>query len=775
MKKVLSLILAVCLIAVCIPASVLSVSADAQIYENLAYVIDNGEAIIVDCNPEAEGTVTIPNLLSGRPVTTIYDGAFAECALITKVDIPSSVTNIGKMAFYGCVSLESVDLPNTVERIEEGTFAGCIMLSDINLSSGLKVIGAQAFSMCMSLETINIPNTLETIGEGAFMDCIGIKSVNIPESVTQISDLAFLMCFALESINVSQDNTEYSSDQYGVLYNKNKTVLIQYPMGKTLNSYAIPASVTEVYHFAFSFAQSLENIIFHDGIVYVGIYAFLGTAWHNAQPDGMVYVGKTAYGYKGECPETISIKDGTVSISGAAFAACSNLKNINMPDTVKVIGEMAFYLCESLENLVLPEGVERINDAAFLQCSALESIYIPSTVVYLGDEIFLGCNSLKSVNISPDNTKYASDKNGVIFNKDRDFLYYYPIGNTSTKYDIPSGVTDIVYGAFEGSESLYVIDVPESVQNIEGRAFANCTSLISTNIPENVETIKSGTFAGCNSLVRITLPENIALIEEGAFEGCDNLTDVWYTGSESDADDISILAGNDSLLNATWHFNACKNNAHSYGSDNICVNCGYDIKYYIASIFPDTANDAWYSAAITYAVESGIMKGYADSGLFGTADGIQRQDFLVMLARYDGVDLSAYADDHGTFADVAENSYFEAAVNWGYQNGIVNGYDDGRFGVGDMITREQIITFLYRYANYKGLETQVSSISKQNTQNKYYDFANVSDFSRDAVYWAIDRGVISGKENNTAIAPQGNAQRCEVAQIMYNIFKNDIF
>ncbi len=419
--------------------------------------------------------------------------------------------------------------------------------------------------------------------------------------------------------------------------------------------------------------------------------------------------------------------------------------------------------------------MEKIGDLAFMECSSLQSVYIPSTTVYIGEEIFSGCYSLESVNVSPNNTKYASDKNGVLFNKDKDFLYYYPIGNTSTKYDIPSGVTDIVYGAFEGSESLYVIDVPESVQNIEGRAFANCTSLISTNIPENVESIKGGTFAGCDSLIRITLPENLSQIDKGAFEGCDSLTDVWYTGSESDKDNINILDGNDSLLNATWHFNTCKNNAHIYGADNVCTECGYDIMYYIASIFPDTANDDWYSAAISYAVESGIMKGYADSGLFGTADGIQRQDFLVMLARYDGVDLSAYANNHGNFGDVAENSYFEAAVNWGYESGIVNGYDDGRFGVGDMITREQIVTFLYRYADYKGLNTDVEDASKQSIESRYYDFANVSEFSKDAIYWAIDRGVINGKENNTAIAPQGNAQRCEVAQIMYNIYKNNIF
>ncbi len=375
MRKILSLVLAICLVVMCIPASMLSVSADAQIYDNIAYVVDEGEAYIVDCNPEAEGTITIPNTLGGCPVTNIAAGAFSECALITKVVIPDSVTFIGEEAFAGClsltsvdipvgvssvsdyafsmcISLESVNLPHTVVNIGEAAFSGCASLTDINLPNGLKNICSMAFAMCMSLETINIPNTVEVIDEGAFMECMSLTSVNIPASVSYIGDLAFFMCIAIESIDVSENNTEYSSDQYGVLFNKNKTMLIQYPTGRTSTSYTIPTSATDIYHFAFALCQPLKNITFHNDIVYVGTYAFLGTEWYESQPDGMIYVGKTAYGYKGECPETISIKDGTVSIAAAAFGTCFNLKNINIPSSVKVIGEMPFYMCEAKEKIV---------------------------------------------------------------------------------------------------------------------------------------------------------------------------------------------------------------------------------------------------------------------------------------------------------------------------------------------------------------------------------------------------------------------------------------
>ncbi len=210
---------------------------------------------------------------------------------------------------------------------------------------------------------------------------------------------------------------------------------------------------------------------------------------------------------------------------------------------------------------------------------------------------------------------------------------------------------------------------------------------------------------------------------------------------------------------------------HIYGDDHICDVCGFG-ECDIAEIFPDTDNSAWYSDAVAYAYSRGIIKGY-QNGKFGASDGIQRQDFLVMLARFDGVDLTEYGYDCN-MPDVARNSYYEAAVNWGVENGITTGYIDGTFGVGDMITREQIVTFLYRYAQYKGLNVYVSSSNKREIIDKYTDYKKVSDFSKEAILWAIDRGVIKGK-TSTTIVPQGNAQRCEVAQIMYNIFLNEIF
>ncbi|MBR5473678.1 MAG: CotH kinase family protein [Clostridia bacterium] len=190
------------------------------------------------------------------------------------------------------------------------------------------------------------------------------------------------------------------------------------------------------------------------------------------------------------------------------------------------------------------------------------------------------------------------------------------------------------------------------------------------------------------------------------------------------------------------------------------------------ALYPDTNPFDWYYDAVCYVTGAGIMSGYSN-GNFGTSDSIQRQDFLVMLARFDGVDLDTYSAIETNFPDVPEDSYFEAAVNWGAQNNIVRGYEGGKFGVGDNVTREQLVTFLYRYAQYKNIDVNVDDGAKDNFAAQYIDFGKVSEFASKEMVWALENGVISGK-NATTLAPQGNAQRCEVAKIMYNNFKNNI-
>ena len=197
------------------------------------------------------------------------------------------------------------------------------------------------------------------------------------------------------------------------------------------------------------------------------------------------------------------------------------------------------------------------------------------------------------------------------------------------------------------------------------------------------------------------------------------------------------------------------------------------------TLFPDTHPDVWYYDAVSYCYGRRIITGY-QNGNFGVSDGIDRQDFMVILARYADVDLSEYRNVHGLFSDVASGSYYEAAVNWAYDVGITTGYQDGRFGVSEKMTREQLVTFLYRFAEIQGVNVDFPRTGPSSwLSSKYIDCDLISDWSEDALTWAVFRGVIKGRSvavgsNAMRIDPHGLAQRCEIAQIMYNIHLNEI-
>ena len=207
---------------------------------------------------------------------------------------------------------------------------------------------------------------------------------------------------------------------------------------------------------------------------------------------------------------------------------------------------------------------------------------------------------------------------------------------------------------------------------------------------------------------------------------------------------------------------------------DLLANIDGELDWYINAvanqIFADVSAGAWYNEAVTYAVGAGIITGYGGTNNFGSADKITRHDFVVILARYAGVDLSVYDDVEITFNDVADDQYYTNAILWAADVGITTGYAGGtKFGVGDVITREQLVTFLYRYAKYAngGVAPEVSADAADKAA-EYVDFAAVTDYAKEAVIWALDNGVIKG-QGGTHIAPAGNALRCEVAQIIYNL------
>jgi len=219
-------------------------------------------------------SITIP-----KSVTNIGDYAFFGCMNLTSITIPNGVTSIGKEAFRGCMKLTSIIIPNGVTSIEAGTFFDCTSLTSVTIPNSVTIIkggavlGGGAFINCKSLTNITIPNSVTSLGNTIFSKT-GLTSITIPNSVTSIEPNTFTSCPSLIAINVDAGNTAYSSEN-GVLYNKNKTVLLRYPEGKT-GIYTIPKNVTSIGKQAFLSCTNLTNVTIGSGVTSIGEMAFTG-------------------------------------------------------------------------------------------------------------------------------------------------------------------------------------------------------------------------------------------------------------------------------------------------------------------------------------------------------------------------------------------------------------------------------------------------------------------------------------------------------------------
>ena len=167
-------------------------------------------------------------------------------------------------------------------------------------------IGVQAFLSCTSVKSIVIPDSVISIGTMAFTFCKSLESITIGKGVTSIGGMTFTYCSNLKSITVDSDNTAFSSDENGILFNKDKTKIIQYPTADTRKSYVISDSVTDIGWGAFAFCKNLENLT----------------------------IGK-----------------GVANIESAAFSGCTNLKSIIIPKSLTAIGSNVFPACDNIRDI----------------------------------------------------------------------------------------------------------------------------------------------------------------------------------------------------------------------------------------------------------------------------------------------------------------------------------------------------------------------------------------------------------------------------------------
>ena len=534
---------------------------------------------------------------------TRIDYAFGSCKNLTSVTIPDSVTSIGDHAFNGCTSLTNITIPNSVTSIGNYSFSGCTNLINITIPDSVTSIGDSAFSDCSGLTNIAISDSVTSIGYSAFSDCSGLANIAISDSVTSIGVSAFSGCISLKSIAVSDNNKNYSSVD-GVLFNKEKSKLITYPIGKTNDTYEIPNSVTVISNDVFALCSSLTDVIIPNSVTSIGSYAFTGCvslksvtihdsvtsisdgAFFDCEGLKDVYYTSTEdewnkitigndnenltnatihYNFEpepsnkqtGSCGDNVTYsldtETGVLTISGTGkmkdysgedspFYQNSNIKSVIIENGVTSIGNLAFSSCNSLIEVSLPSSIISLGVSAFSGCENLMSISISANVADIQSIAFAGCKKLTSIEVDSNNGNYSSI-NGVLFDKNITELVCYPAGKNDASYTVPNTVKSFAYGSFYDCENLTSVIIPNGVTSIGGASFWNCKNLKS-----------------------IVIPKSVTKIDLFSFNGCESLKDIYYTGTQDEWNNITIGDGNINLTSATIHYNfvPCTENQHNY-------------------------------------------------------------------------------------------------------------------------------------------------------------------------------------------------------------------
>lgn len=179
--------------------------------------------------------------------------------------------------------------------------------------------------------------------------------------------------------------------------------------------------------------------------------------------------------------------------------------------------------------------------------------------------------------------------------------------------------------------------------------------------------------------------------------------------------------------------------------------------------FSDVKKKDWYFSSIEYVYRNGYVSGTTVT-TFNPNTKVSRGNLVTILWRMAG---SPKVNTSNKFSDVKSTDYYYDAVRWGISKGIINGYENGKFGPNNNATREQVATILMNYAKYRNKD-----ISAKTTLNKFKDSSGVSSYAKNALKWAVEKKVMNGKENGTKLDPKGKSSRAEIAAMITNYCKN---
>lgn len=374
-----------------------------------------GNVLTIEYN--AFANCGIKHLVLGEGITKVNDNVFSNCAQLstiqfpstithingfnntglTEINLPESVQKIGTNAFFGCNNLTKIDLSKcaALDSIYNQAFQGCKSLETVILPQGLKGLGVSAFQECNKLKYLTLSSALDTIHAKTFYNCDSLRTVIIPEGVKRINTEAFCSCDSLTTLTLPSTLRELGTDVFAE--------------AGLLTKVIIPEGITILPSGTFRSCKKLESVTLPSTLTKID----MGDSYY------------TDYG---------------------TFSNCISLKTINFPQALASIGKSVFNNCSSLESIELL-GVIEIDNSAFSSCSKLKHVIFSPKLTTIGAYAFNGCSftslelpaSLKTIGERAFNNYNVQHINTVIWNSSLEIPKN--VFSSITYLFIPDGVT----------------------------------------------------------------------------------------------------------------------------------------------------------------------------------------------------------------------------------------------------------------------------------------------------------------------------------------------
>ena len=505
-----------------------SVTEDGRYYYKEA---NDGKIIITSYEPDDSEELVIPNNIAGRQVIGIGYSAFYGCDKLRTITIPDGVANIDIYAFEACTALEKINVPSSVKNIGVGAFYGCSSLKDFTVPAGISEIKYSTFYHCEALETIILPGTIRNIFTYAFDGCTSLtihgQAGTYSEEYANENDISFeaftdsefsefgyeaspeeeerkaRLLEEKEELDRLWDYEELGDGTLEITGYKGSDVDIEIPdhigemsvvsVGDSalysnyagLKSLVIPEGIVKLGPRAFCDNDYLEDVTFPESMRVIEDCAFSGCGLkHIILPSEITSIGEGAFSGAGSEGDEFIVPAGIKIINKWAFSGIV-VSSVIIPSGITEICDSAFSECENLTSVTIEPGVTTIGNEAFNYCYSLEEVKIPESVTEIGCDAFSGCDDLVIYGKAGSYAEMYANENEISFevvdddtvndcsvDTDQNYLLFGDWPQSPKADDVTIDLNEIYkingWDCFKGSDGFYYVKENEQFFKMEG-------------------------------------------------------------------------------------------------------------------------------------------------------------------------------------------------------------------------------------------------------------------------------------------------------------------